>query len=168
MDDALNSLSPPGVLLAGLYWRGQACARWDMRACPTAAVAGRMLPERGVIHLGGKNMSLHARVETAGIRPEISRPDPARLLAGDPVHSTWALEDRDGLFCGLWQSTPGVWRVQYDEWEYMRIRSGVSILTDAAGHAVTLRAGDAHIIRPGFSGTWEVVETTLKDYVIRL
>jgi uncharacterized cupin superfamily protein len=24
------------------------------------------------------------------------------------------------------------------------------------------------VIRPGFSGIWEVVETTLKDYVIRL
>jgi hypothetical protein len=33
---------------------------------------------------------------------------------------------------------------------------------------VHLRAGDSWIIRPGFEGTWEVVETTLKDYVIRV
>jgi uncharacterized cupin superfamily protein len=30
-----------------------------------------------------------------------------------------------------------------------------------------LRAGDRAVIRPGFKGTWEVVETTRKDYVIR-
>ncbi|MFM2367115.1 MAG: hypothetical protein RIR95_1723, partial [Pseudomonadota bacterium] len=30
-----------------------------------------------------------------------------------------------------------------------------------------LHAGDSFVIRPGFSGTWQVLETTLKDYVIR-
>jgi uncharacterized protein len=31
-----------------------------------------------------------------------------------------------------------------------------------------LRAGDTFILRPGFKGSWEVVETTRKAYVIRL
>jgi hypothetical protein len=31
---------------------------------------------------------------------------------------------------------------------------------------VHLRAGDRMILRPGFKGTWEVIETTRKDYVI--
>jgi hypothetical protein len=35
------------------------------------------------------------------------------------------------------------------------------------GTATHLRTGDSFIIRPGFEGTWEVLETTLKDYVIR-
>lgn len=108
-----------------------------------------------------------ARVTRDGIPPETSRPDPDRVIAGDPVHTTWNIEDRDGLFCGLWQSTPGKWRVSYSEWEYVHILSGHSILTDAAGAQTHLRAGDSYIIRPGFTGTWEVVETTLKDYVIR-
>jgi uncharacterized cupin superfamily protein len=107
------------------------------------------------------------RLARDAIAPEVSRPDPARVISGDPVHTTWNLEDRDGLFCGLWQSTPGAWRVDYSEWEYVRIHSGVSVLTGEDGAAVTLRAGDAWIIRPGFRGTWEVLETTLKDYVIR-
>ncbi len=34
------------------------------------------------------------------------------------------------------------------------------------GVATTLRAGDSFVIRPGFLGTWRVVEPTLKDYVI--
>lgn len=101
-----------------------------------------------------------------GITPEISRPDPSRLLAGDPVHTTWNVEERGALFAGLWQSTPGKWRIAYDEWEYIRILEGHSVLTDADGRETHLRAGDAWVIRPGFTGTWEVLETTLKDYVI--
>ena len=101
-----------------------------------------------------------------GIAPEISRPDPSRLLAGDPVHTTWNVEERGTLFAGLWQSTPGKWRIAYDEWEYIRILEGHSVLTDADGRETHLRAGDAWVIRPGFTGTWEVLETTLKDYVI--
>lgn len=99
--------------------------------------------------------------------PEIERPAPGKLLAGDPVFTTWSLEETDGLYAGIWQSTPGKWRVCYEEWEYFHILQGVSILTDENGAETHLTAGDSHIIRPGFSGTWEVVETTRKDYVIR-
>ena len=76
-----------------------------------------------------------ARVTRDGTAPEISRPDPARLVKGDPVHSTWNLEEVDGLYCGLWQSTPGAWRVSYAEWEYVHILQGHSILTAEAGTA---------------------------------
>ena len=100
------------------------------------------------------------------IAAETERPDPAKVVKGDPVHTTWNLEDRDGLFCGLWQSTPGAWRVDYAEWEYIRILEGVSILHEDGHPPVTIRAGDSYVIRPGFMGVWEVVETTLKDYVI--
>ncbi|MGB8812967.1 MAG: cupin domain-containing protein [Paracoccaceae bacterium] len=107
-----------------------------------------------------------ARVTRDGATPEITRPDAARVISGDPVHTTWNIEERGTLYCGLWQSTPGKWQVSYAEWEYVHILSGHSILTDATGHPTPLRAGDSYIIRPGFSGTWEVLETTLKDYVI--
>lgn len=113
-------------------------------------------------------MSTLLRLNRTGAAPEVSRPDPARLIAGDPVFTTWNVEDRDGLFCGLWQATPGKWRIRYDEWEYCRIIAGVSVVAEDGGAALTLRAGDSVILRPGFAGTWEVVETTLKDYVIRL
>lgn len=100
--------------------------------------------------------------------PEISRPDPARLIAGAPEHRTWLTDEAPGLWCGVWQSTPGTWRVVYDEWEYFRLTQGISILTPEGGAPITLRAGDAWVIRPGFVGTWDVVETTTKDFVIRL
>jgi uncharacterized cupin superfamily protein len=56
--------------------------------------------------------------------------------------------------------------VDYAEWEYIRILSGHSILTDDQGRETHLRAGDSWIIRPGFKGVWTVLDTTLKDYVI--
>jgi uncharacterized cupin superfamily protein len=31
-----------------------------------------------------------------------------------------------------------------------------------------LREGDSFVIRPGFNGLWEVVETTRKVFVVRL
>ena len=112
-------------------------------------------------------VTLIAPVTQKGVPPEIDRPDPAKVIAGDPVHSTWNIEEIDGLYCGQWQSTPGKWRISYAEWEYVYIHQGHSILTDAQGVQTHLRAGDSFIIRPGFEGTWEVLETTLKDYVIR-
>jgi uncharacterized protein len=116
---------------------------------------------------GAMPMSNLARVAREGIVPVVERPDPAKVIAGDPVHTTWNIEDDNGLYCGLWQSTPGKWRVDFTEWEYVHIHSGVNVLTGEDGSVVTLRAGDSHIIRVGFRGTWEVLETTLKDYVIR-
>jgi uncharacterized protein len=113
-------------------------------------------------------MTLIQRVTRVGQAPETTRPDPEKLISGDPVHTTWNLEETDGLYAGLWQSTPGKWQVSYSEWEYFRILSGYSILTGTDGTVTQLHAGDSLIIRPGFAGTWEVVETTLKDYVIRL
>ena len=113
-------------------------------------------------------MPLIQRVSRDGTAPDVTRPDPEKVISGDPVHSTWNLEDRDGLYAGLWQSTPGKWRIQYDEWEYFHILEGHSIVTSDDGETFHLKAGDRLILRPGFKGTWEVVETTRKDYVIRL
>ena len=45
---------------------------------------------------------------------------------------------------------------------------GISIITPDGDAPIMLTTGDSYIIRPGFTGTWEVVETTIKDYVIRL
>jgi hypothetical protein len=99
---------------------------------------------------------------------ENDRPAADRLISGDPEFKTWNVEEIEGLYCGIWQSTPGKWRVVYDEWEYFHILSGVSVITQDGAEPVTLNAGDSFIIRPGFAGTWEVLETTTKDYVIRL
>ncbi|MCO5145500.1 MAG: cupin domain-containing protein [Aquamicrobium sp.] len=105
----------------------------------------------------------------AGIEPEEGRPAPERLIAGRPAFRTWNADEAEGgLYAGIWEATPGKWRVEYDEWEFCHILAGVSILTEDGGEARTLKAGDSFVIRPGFKGTWEVVETTRKEYVIRV
>lgn len=88
--------------------------------------------------------------------PEVERPAPDRVIAGDPVFTTWLLEDRDGLYCGLWESTPGTWRVSYDEWEYCRILSGISILTEEGGPPSPCAQATVSCCAPAFaaSGRW--------------
>ncbi len=44
--------------------------------------------------------------------------------------------------------------------------SGVSIVTEDGGEAHTVRAGNSFVLRAGFKGTWEVIETTGK--VVRM
>lgn len=109
------------------------------------------------------------KFDLSAVEPEEGAPASDRLISGTPVFTTWNLEEADGgVYAGVWQSTPGKWRVVYEEWEYFHILSGRSILTEEGGLALDLKAGDSMVIRPGFVGTWEVVETTRKDYVIRL
>lgn len=91
-----------------------------------------------------------------------------RVIAGAPVQTTW-LEYADPagtFFVGRWRCTPGKWRIAYTEQEYCLLLSGSSVLTGEDGHAVALYAGDAFVIPAGFRGTWEVVETTTKRFVI--
>ncbi|MCK0196705.1 cupin domain-containing protein [Ancylobacter sp. 6x-1] len=102
--------------------------------------------------------------------PEESAPDADRVIAGNPRHLTWNLETTpdEKVFSGVWESSPGMWRVEYEEWEFCSFLSGVSVLHEEGKLPVRLEAGDSFVIRPGFRGVWEVVETTRKLYVIRL
>ncbi|MFZ1815771.1 MAG: cupin domain-containing protein [Rhizobiaceae bacterium] len=103
-----------------------------------------------------------------GIEVELGGPAADRIVTGSPQFRTWSVEERDGLYAGVWESTPGSWRIQYDEWEYCRILSGVSIIHEDGGTASRVGPGDSFILQPGFRGVWEVIETTCKEYVIRL
>ncbi|MCF3639471.1 cupin domain-containing protein [Rhizobium sp. TRM95111] len=109
------------------------------------------------------------RFDPVTVEPEPGEPAAGRLVDGDPRFRTWNLEEVDGsLYAGIWESTPGTWRIEYDEWEYFHILEGHSIVTSDDGAVYDLRPGDRLILRPGFKGTWQVIETTRKDYVIRL
>lgn len=107
--------------------------------------------------------------DLSGIEPEEGAPAADRIVEGSPTFRTWNLEEAEGgLYSGVWEATPGTWRIVYDEWEYCHILAGHSVITEDGGPARTVRAGDSFILRPGFKGTWQVVETTRKAYVIRL
>ncbi|MBO6539269.1 MAG: cupin domain-containing protein [Rhizobiaceae bacterium] len=101
-------------------------------------------------------------------QPEQGAPAPNRIISGSPASLTWNVEEAPGgLYAGIWEATPGKWRIEYDEWEFCHILSGVSIIEEDGGAARTVRAGDSFVLRPGFKGNWEVVETTRKEYVVR-
>lgn len=110
-----------------------------------------------------------AKISIAGIEPEHGEPAPGRLISGSPKFRTWNVEEADGgVFAGIWESTPGKWQIRYDEWEFCHILSGVSVIRDEEGGSMMVRAGDSFVLKPGFKGSWEVLETTRKEYVIRL
>lgn len=105
------------------------------------------------------------------IEPEDGAPPADRVVKGEPTTRTWTLEEADDgrTFAGVWEATPGTWRIAYEEWEFCSIVSGISILhEDGTETPRILRAGDSFVIRPGFTGLWEVVETTRKLFVVRL
>lgn len=108
--------------------------------------------------------------DLSAVTPERGAPPRDRVVGGAPRFTTWNLEESDDgkLFAGVWEATPGKWRIAYDEWEYCTIVAGISVITEDDGKAVTVQAGDSFILRPGFTGTWEVVQTTRKEYVIKL
>lgn len=114
-------------------------------------------------------VSHFAAISIAGVEPETGAPAPDRLISGDPRFTSWNVEEAEGgLYAGIWESTPGKWRIEYDEWEFCHILSGVSVISEDGGDTRTISEGDSFVLKPGFKGTWEVLETTRKEYVIRL
>lgn len=102
------------------------------------------------------------------VAPETSPIAADRVVSGEPVQETWLefADQTSGFYVGRWRCTPGKWRIAYTEQEYCLLLSGVSVLTAEDGTATPVRAGDAFVIPAGFRGTWEVVETTTKRFVI--
>ena len=93
---------------------------------------------------------------------------PEKLLEGNPRQTAWVhYTDPTGRFStGIWHSERGRWKILYTEEEYCQVLEGRSVITDQAGNAITVGAGDEFVIPAGFSGTWEVVEPTRKRFVI--
>jgi uncharacterized cupin superfamily protein len=107
-------------------------------------------------------------MNSRGISFDEDAPDPRSVISGSPRFRTWNLDEAEGaVSAGIWEATPGKWHFANDHWEYCRILAGVSVITEDGGEAHTVRAGDSFVLRAGFSGTWEVIETTRKDYVVR-
>jgi len=101
----------------------------------------------------------------AGVSCQVA---PEKRIAGNPTQTVWLhyASDDQRFSAGLWHSGIGKWSIRYTEDEYCHILEGCSIVTAEGGPAVTLRPGDDLIIPRGFVGTWEVVEPTLKRFVI--
>ena len=94
---------------------------------------------------------------------------PHRVVQGDPHHqsTTYFKNDAGDLIAGTWTSTPGKWHAFTDRDEFCYIVSGHVRLIGNDGTIQSFKTGDAFLIPNGFSGRWEVVETTTKHFVIR-
>ena len=101
------------------------------------------------------------------LRPNAGNGSAARVTAGDPVTTVHNyFTDYSGrFFCGIWESTPGKWDLDYTESEFIYLISGKVRVTDAAGHEETFGPGSAFVIPPGFKGSWEALEPLRKYYV---
>lgn len=114
------------------------------------------------------NVPLIVDFASATSETSVSRPPPDRLLAGTPEHTARNyFSDATGqFFAGVWESTPGKWRVRYTENEFCHITRGAVEIDDGRGHKWAFKAGDSFVIPSGFSGSWQVLEPTAKLYVI--
>jgi len=99
---------------------------------------------------------------------ESYRPDPVKVLAGDPVQSVAnVFASADGRFnCGIWEGQPGRWRVNFTENEFCHLLAGKVVVTGRDGTSRTFVAGDAFVMPAGFEGTWDVVEPARKLYAV--
>jgi len=91
------------------------------------------------------------------------------VIFGKPIHRTWNLDQNDrGVTFGIWEGTTGKWNFSIDHWEYCRILTGESIITDVTtGKTFHVKSGDSFVLQPGFSGTWEAISTTRKEFIVR-
>ena len=68
---------------------------------------------------------------------------------------------------GLWECTPGTWHITRTTTETFLVLSGKATLTEADGSLrVQLEPGLWHTTAAGWSGRWEVHETTRKLFVL--
>ena len=97
-----------------------------------------------------------------------SKPPAERLLGGNPeqIARNYFSDATGRFFAGVWESTPGRWRVRYSENEFCHITRGRVRIEDESGRQWTFAPGDSFVIPAGFSGTWHVLEPTSKLYVI--
>ncbi len=105
-------------------------------------------------------------VAQAQISVDYPRPD--RLVKANPKRETYSLYEHPHMDCGIWQCEVGAWRIVFaaNKQEFFQIIEGLVRLHDQQGGVVEIGAGQAGIIPPGFEGTFEVVQTVKKYYVV--
>ena len=99
----------------------------------------------------------------------IDYPRPDRLVKGNPQRLTYDLYKHPHMGCGIWQCEVGAWNIQFadNKQEFFQVIEGVVRIHDAKTDSyIEVSAGQAGIIPPAFVGTFEVIETVKKYFVI--
>lgn len=86
---------------------------------------------------------------------------------GDPQVSLLELYAGGATEAGLWACTPGGWAItDRPDTEVVLILEGRVRMTDAGGDSREIGPGEVMVLPKGWSGRWEVLETTRKLYVV--
>lgn len=99
----------------------------------------------------------------------IDYPRPDRLVQGNPKRLTESLYEHPNMNCGIWSCEVGAWNIVFSDskQEFFNIIEGIVRLHHTASNSfVEIKAGEAGIIPPGFIGTFEVIETVKKYFVV--
>jgi uncharacterized protein len=100
--------------------------------------------------------------------PPVETGKPNSIVSGDPATGVqnYFTDGTGQFFSGIWESSPGKWRVSYAENEFCGILSGRVVLTGSDGTTHEFKTGEAFVIPAGFEGTWETIEPVRKWYAI--
>lgn len=92
------------------------------------------------------------------------------VIAGSPVARNWLKYNNAemGVRSGVWECTPGTFTLDHKVFEFCHLVEGEVLLTAEHGGPELLKAGDAFTLSPGFKGTWEVLKTVTKHYVVKV
>lgn len=102
--------------------------------------------------------------------PSHDHPRPDRLVRGNPLRTTWEhfLSANGDLSAGIWACEPGAWNIAFapGKDEFFCVIEGRLRISDNAGNATEFGPGEACVIPSGFTGTFEVLESVRKHYVL--
>jgi uncharacterized cupin superfamily protein len=104
--------------------------------------------------------------------PEVDRPRPERLEAGNPRRETWNVVDTalppGRLYAGVWRCEPGRWRIAMGphEHELFTVLAGRCRIHTPDGSFIEAGPGEAIVLPAGFEGSFEVLEALTKTYAI--
>ena len=92
------------------------------------------------------------------------------VIDGQPSMKTWIMRtSNDGsMVSGVWTATPGTYHAVYTEYEFVHLIEGSITITPDGGLPMYVAAGDAFVVEAGFSGTWEITESVVKHFDIKL
>ena len=92
------------------------------------------------------------------------------VVQGAPTMKTWILHtSNDGsMISGIWKATPGTYHATYAEYEFVHLIEGRITITPDGGQPMDVGPGDAFVVDAGFKGTWEIKESVVKHFDIKL
>lgn len=120
-------------------------------------------------------MSHLVPVDTApGFEPRKTEAPEAIRIDGAPRYRTWDLDTATAeaakwgtVRTGIWEATPGTTISEKgDKFEFCHILSGRVRITEDGGAPREFGPGDSFVMKPGFRGQWQTLETVCKIFVI--